>query len=239
MTHRWLAFVLLAASLATGCAGSRYLGSIGRTGVYSNRGYGMTVDTSTAGLSSRFVAIDPLHLEAAPPEHRPRLEKGLLDINGDGALGLGEDVGSFTVPTLRLYRDGPEPMVRIDVDVQIMGGDDAKRTLNELFERELDRLRPVTTSTRTPRVVRDPFARHPAFTEELSISTKDGPRDIRLTLMDGGYFAAEEGGFRRQVVKVLMVAHRLEKELRADHQRLVSGILLARSGAAPSAKERW
>lgn len=238
MPRPLVALVLLSA-LASGCAGTRYLGSIGRSGVYSNRGYGMTVDTATAGVSSRFVAIDPLDLEAAPLALRPRLEKGLLDINGDGKLGLGEDVGRFTVPALRLYVEGAEPRVHIDVDVQIMGGADAGRTLNVLFERELDRLRPVMTSTRALRVVRDAFARHPAFTEELSVTTKDGPRELRLTLMDGGYFAAEEGGFRRQVVKVLMVAGRITTDLRADYQRLVSGILMARSGPPPTTRERW
>lgn len=238
MGRRLFAFALLAA-LASGCAGSRYLGSLGRNGVYSNRGYGMTVDTATAGVSTRFVVIDPTDLEAAPQALRPRLEKGLLDLNGDGKLGLGEDVGSFTLPTLRLYRDGGGAPVLIDVDVQIVGGEDAKRTLNVLFERELERLRPVRTSTRTPRVVRDAFARHPAFTEELTVSTKDGARDLRLTLLDGGYFAAEGGGFRRQVVKVLMVAERITQELRADYQRLVSGILMARAQPPPSAKERW
>lgn len=236
--YRGLALIVLA-TLATGCAGSRYLGSVGRSGVYSNRGYGLTVDTSTAGLSSRFTVIDPQDLESAPPDLRPRLEKGLLDINGDGRLSLGEDVGRFTIPTFRMYQRVGEQTVRVDVDLRIIGGDDAKLTLNKLFERELEKLASVKTSTRALTVVRDQFARNPAFTEELSVSSPEGPRDVRLTLMDGGYFAAEEGGFRRQVVRVLMVAPALSQQLRADHQALVSGIILARAGAAPTAKERW
>ena len=236
--HRLAAFALLAV-VFSGCAGTRYLGSVGRSGVYSNRGYGLTVDTSTAGLSSRFMVIDPQDLESAPLDLRPSLEKGLLDINGDGKLGLGEDVGHFTVPTLRLYRRDDSGTVRVDVDVRIVGGDDAKLTLNKLFDRELERLRPVQTSTRALAVVRDQYAQTPAFTEELSVSGPEGSRVVRITLMDGGYLAAEEGGFRRQVVRVLMVAPSLNKELRADHQRLVSGIILARAGSAQSAKERW
>ena len=64
--RRAAALTVCLALAASACISSRYVGSLGASGFYSNRGYGIAIDFTHADLLDRWTVIDPVNPAAAP-----------------------------------------------------------------------------------------------------------------------------------------------------------------------------
>lgn len=232
--------LLLLGLLLTACASPRYVGSIGRDGTYSNRGFGLAIRLQHEGLSERWEAIDPSQLEKAPAHMRPRLVTQPLDLDSDGHLQITERQ-EYSKPTLRLL-SRTSSTAWIDVDVAIARGPHKADPLDELLTSELRELAKTSSATATAvdqaiasmakrRVVPDFEAR---VTE---LSTPEG--FFRLALIDHDDFQAEQGIIRRQLVKVLLTADQRRPQLAEDHDRLLEAAILNRRGSSETLREQW
>src|SRR5687767_421469 len=111
---------LILLTAVAGCTSPRYIGSIGRDGTYSNRGYGLAIRLDAGGLGERWDPIDPTNTDRVPNRMRPKQATGPIDVDGDGLLQLTERTKHME-PTLRLL-SRTSSVARIDVDVIILGG---------------------------------------------------------------------------------------------------------------------
>ncbi len=223
----------LVAAVASGCLSDRYVGSVGKTGTYSSRGYGLSVRLTADDLSARYKAVDPRSPHTAPDGLAVDILSEPLDINADGVLHMDEAV-EFNRPTLRLFAKtssiGP---VWIDVDVSILSGKDATHTIDAWMAHELKQL------TGKPGLVDEWTARRIGPDYEGRVAEVTADRAYRLALIDHKAFEAEEGTVRRQLVRVLMVAPKMTPRLRRDHDSVLDAIGLNQQAAPLSASETW
>jgi hypothetical protein len=224
-------------SLLAGCTSPRYVGSIGRDGTYSNRGYGLAIRLDVNGLGERWDAIDPTEREKVPKSVRPKRKTDPIDVDGDGLLSLTERQ-EHMVPTLRLL-SRTSSTARIDIDVLILGGANKTAPIDALVALELKQR--VGTSTAgvgeaITKMIRRTVA--PDFDARVAeISSSKGY--YRIALIDHGDFLAEEGIKRRQMIKVLLSAKRRSDPMVEDHDKLLDAVILNRRGSSTSVREQW
>ena len=232
LPHRLIALLLL-----SGCTSPRYVGSIGRDGTYSNRGYGVAVRLSAGGLPERWDAIDPTEADRVPRSMRPAEETGPLDVDGDGLLQFTERTEHLT-PTLRLL-SRTSSVARIDVDVMILGGKNKTAPLDALMALQLKARAGTSTSAvgdaianMKRRKVTPNFAARVAELERPTVFW-------RIALIDHDDFLAEEGIRRRQIVKVVLYAPRKSEAMIRDHERVLDALILNRRGSKETLREQW
>ena len=178
-----------------GCTSPRYLGSIGRDGTYSNRGYGLAVRLSSNGLSERWDPIDPSELDRVPKSMRPKEKGGPLDVDGNGVLTVTERT-QHTEPTLRIL-SRTSSVARIDVDVMILGGNNMTAPIDALMALEL-KTRAGTSSTSVGGAIAGMQRRTVVPDFDTRVAELDtGTGFQRIALIDHGDFLAEEGIRRR------------------------------------------
>lgn len=227
----------LAALLLTACTSPRYVGSIGRDGTYSNRGYGLAIRLQTDGLSERWEAIDPSELDKAPARMRPRMVTQPLDLDSDGHLQITERQ-TYTKPTLRLL-SRTSSTAWIDVDVEILRGPNKTAPLDALLVRELKDLS-ITSSAAVDGAIAETTRRKVAPDFEARITEVRTPEGYhRIAIIDQSDFIAEEKIPRRQLVKVVLTADDREAQLVEDHDRLLDASILNRRGSSETLREQW
>jgi len=214
-----------------GCASSRYVGSIGETGVYSNLGYGLTLDLQASEVAARWQAIDPEAIDDAAAADRPKVNDAPVDLDGDGALTSDETMRHLR-PTLRLIaRSSSAAGARIDVDVVILGGDAASQTVDvaarsaarELISPEF--VTPDWTVSELP-------GGYPVWTTESGTH--------RLAVIDQKAFSGEKvAAPRHQSVRVLLIAPTITEDLRRDFDRVVRGLSLSDKGGPVARQDAW
>jgi hypothetical protein len=213
----------LAAGLA-GCVSDRYVGSIGPTGLYVNRGYGLVLDLGQADLDERWRVVDPLDPASAPPGQAVELREALLDLDGDGVLHHDE-LQRHARPTLRLVSRSATVSATLEVDVEILGGKNGGNDFDGWTQLVLGELagREVSPQEWRRRKLGPDF---PARVAELSEA------GLRVGLVDHGQFLAENDRFRRQIVRVVLRAPGgLDDALRADHDFLLRALSLNHQAA--------
>lgn len=227
--------------LGAACASPRYVGSIGRNDVYSNRGFGVLVDLSKGGVLSRWTAIDPSDMDAVPVAQRPRRVREPLDLDGDGLLQVTEATVYYD-PSLRLVSK-TSSVAKMDLEVQILGENNETVPIDGLLGLELKR-RAGTSSTAQAaafasierrRLTGDVDAR----VAEVRTRIDGAPRTVRLLLADVPDFLAEEGQTRRHIVRLELTAAELDAQMREDFDTVVAGMLLAPKGARTTTQEKW
>ena len=224
--------------LLVGCTSPRYVGSIGRDGTYSNRGYGLAIRLSANGLGERWDPIDPSDPDRVPKSLRPKMRNGPIDVDGDGFLQFTERQQHLD-PALRLL-SRTSSVARIDVDVLILGGVNKTAPIDALMALELkDRAGTSTTavSGAIPKIRRRKVA--PNFDARVAeILTPKGFQ--RIALIDHEEFRGEEGITRRQLVKVVLSGVKTKVEgLAQDHERLLDGLILNTRGSTETVREQW
>jgi hypothetical protein len=223
--------------LLVGCTSPRYVGSIGRDGTYSNRGYGIAIRLSANGLAERWDPIDPTATDRVPKNLRPKEKNGPLDVDGDGFLRLTERTQHLT-PALRLL-SRTSSVARIDVDVLILGGNNKTAPIDALMALELKH-RAGTSTASVGGAITSMKRRKVAPDFDARVAEIRTPTGFeRIALIDHGDFRAEEGLTRRQVVKVVLSARRKNEMLVADHERLLDGVILNRRGSSETVREQW
>ena len=237
-----LAFAGLALGAAlSGCAGPRYVGSIGRDQVYANRGFGVLARLAQGDLLSRWKPADPADLDELPPALRPQRVREQLDVNGDGQLELTETV-VFYRPTLRLL-SRTSSVARMDLDVQLLGRNNAHVPLDAIIGLDLKRMAGTSTGARDAafahierRVLTGDVQ---ARVAEVATESGGARRQVRLLVADVPEFRTEEGQVRRQVVRLALWDTALDAQDRADFDRVVSGLVLAPQGGVAGTGETW
>lgn len=227
--------MVLAMGLASGCASSRYVGSIGPSGVYANLGYGLTLNLQASELSARWQVIDPEAPDAALPADRPGELNAPLDVDGDGELEPRETTRHLR-PTLRLLaRSSSAAGARIDVDVVILGGAEASRPLDDVALVALRELLGPTTQPGEWAAVRIA----PSFHARVTSGTT-GTGAYRLAVIDQTGFQGEAAAQpRRQSVRVLLVAPSIGDALSADFDRVLGALSLAAQGGPVGRQDKW
>jgi hypothetical protein len=223
--------------LLVGCTSPRYVGSIGRDGTYSNRGYGIAIRLNGSGLGDRWDPIDPTSTERVPKGLRPKEENGPLDVDGDGYLRVTERTQRL-VPTLRIL-SRTSSVARIDVDVLILGGGNKTAPIDALMALELKE-RAGTSSVSVDGAIANMKRRKVTPDFDTRVAELATPKGFtRIALIDQEDFLAEEGLTRRQVVKVVLWAGRRNEGLIEDHERLLDGVILNRRGSTETVREQW
>jgi hypothetical protein len=225
-----------ALALAVGCTTPRYIGSIGRDGTYSNRGYGMAILLASGGLAERWQPIDPSETDAAPKGARPTVVTAPLDIDGDGLLEVTERQ-LHAHPTLRLL-SRTSTAARIDVEVGILGGKNAAAPLEALL---FDAMRKVakTSSAAAAGSVAGAVARTVSPDFDARVGEIETDRFYRIAVIDHGGFLAEEGIRRRQLVTVVLAAPSNAAAFTEDHDRVIGAMILNRRGSSTTIREQW
>lgn len=231
LSHRLIPLFLLG-----GCTTPRYIGSIGRDGTYSNRGYGLAIRLSSNGLAERWDPIDPADTKRAPKAMRPKKKTGPIDVDGDGVLRFTERT-QYLTPTLRLL-SRTSSVARIDVDVMILGGNNKTAPLDALMALELK------TRAGTSNAVGDAITgmkrRRVSNLFDARVAELETPKGFeRIALIDHGNFLAEEGIRRRQLVKAVLSAKKRSDALVTDHERLLDGVILNTRGSGATKREQW
>lgn len=223
------------ASAASGCASSRYVGSIGPTGVYANLGYGLTLNLQASELSARWKAIDPASPGDAPVAERPQEVHAPLDVDGDGQL-QGRETTRHLRPTLRLLaRSSSAAGARIDIDVVILGGAAAQSAPEDVAAGALHEM--LGTTTQPGEWVDLRVA--PSFHAKTTGGTSAAGA-YRLVVIDQVGFQGEAAAQpRRQSVRVLLVAPAITPALSADFDRVVGALSLATQGGPVGRQDRW
>ncbi len=228
----------LLAVLSIGCASPRYVGSIGRDDVYSNRGFGLLVNLKAGGVMSRWDALDPSNLEEVPPRLRPKRVREPLDLDGDGLLQVTEATVTYR-PTLRLV-SRTSSVAKMDLDVQILGSNNASVPLDALVGLDIKRLagaNEVAVAESFGAITRVSLAGEVAG-RVVEIQTEGG-QQVRLLVADVSDFVGEEGQTRRHIIRLELSAKALNDEMRADFDHVVSGLMVAPRGAPLSKDEKW
>lgn len=228
----------LLAALGIGCASPRYVGSIGRDDVYSNRGFGLLVNLKAGGVMSRWDALDPSNLKEVPPGLRPARVREPLDLDGDGLLQVTEATVVYR-PTLRLVAR-TSSVARIDLDVQILGSNNATVPLDALIGLDIKELAAgdeAAIAKAFGSIKRVELAGEVAG-RVVEVQTKSEGL-VRLLVADVPNFVSEEGQRRRHIVRLQLSAKTLSDEMRADFDHVVSGLMVAPRGAPLSKDEKW
>lgn len=229
--------LLLLSGFAAGCVSDRYVGSIGRDGTYSNRGWGFGVRLNNGGLDQRWQAIDPEHLESAPPDLRPVVHDEPIDLDGDGVLEMSETTHYLT-PTLVLASKTSSGAV-ISVEVAILGGSDVNLSIDGLVIPEIRRLAGTSSVAIGPIARRRIGAMWDARIAEANTKKRGLPYGYRVVLIDQRDFVAEENLTRRQLVQVVLAAPGITESLRRDLDTFVKAMFLSRFAGAATEQERW
>lgn len=231
----------LLALLSAACASPRYIGSIGRNNSYSNRGFGVTVDLNAGGVLSRWQALDPSDLKDVPPAVRPQRVREPLDLDGDGMLQVTEAT-VFYRPALRLV-SRTSSVATLELDVEILGSNNARVPLDAIVGLDLKRLAGSSTqavalgfSSITRRTLPPNVA---ARVAEVRTQGEGGPMQVRLLVADVPNFVGEERLKRRHIVRLTLKAPTIDDAMRADFDHVVSGLLVAPTGAPLSKDEQW
>jgi len=224
-----------------GCANVRYLGSVGRDGVYSNRGYGLALRVAGEGLEERWRPLDPLNPDDAPALWRPKIVDRPLDLDGDDYFHVSEQT-RFAEPTLRIL-SRTSSVVRVDLTVQIFGKKHAMSPLDAFIALDLKRLAGTSSAAvdksiakMQRKTLRGGFE---ARIAEIATTIEGRPQVVRMALVDQAELVVEEKFKRRQLVRLWMYAPQMTDLLRQDHNRLVERLLLAAKGGPESVQEVW
>lgn len=216
---------------AAGCGTSRYVGSVGPSGVYGNLGYGLTLNLQAGELSARWKLVSPDAPEEAPPGASPEALNAPLDLDGDGELE-GRETMRHLRPTLRLIaRSSSVAAVRLDVDVVILGGAEAERPLDEVARAARVELAGAPTG-------------EDAWTElrvapSFHARALSGP-GFRLAVIDQVGFQGEAAATpRRHSVRVLLVAPEVTPALAADFELVLGALSLASQAGPVSRQDKW
>lgn len=222
---------LALAVLSTACGTSRYVGSVGPSGVYGNLGYGLTLNLQAGELSARWKLVSPESPEDAPAGASPQVLNAPLDLDGDGQLE-GRETMRHLRPTLRLLaRSSSAAAVRLDVDVVILGGAEAERPLDD-----------VARAARVELV--GPPTGDDAWTE-LRVAPTFHARALRgpgfrLAVVDQVGFQGESAATpRRHSVRVLLVAPEVTPALSADFDLVLGALSLASQAGPVSRQDKW
>jgi hypothetical protein len=241
VSTRNVLLALLASVLASACISDRYVGSIGRDGTYSNRGYGFAVLLLLDGLDKRWTAIDPAFPQHAPDDLMQEIRDEPIDLDGNGELDMGETT-RFLVPTLRFVSTSTPSEAEMYVDVAIIGGTAKDAPLDSLLIHELRRLARTSTSadhivsTSTKETVSSSFD---ARIAEARAPEAAGGKMYRVAVVDQNEFVAEQGVKRRQLIRVVLAAPELNAQLREDHNKVLRALVLNRKAGAETTQERW
>lgn len=214
-----------------GCATPRYIGSIGRDRVYSNRGYGIALRLDAAPLLHHYRAVDPHKLEAVPAALRPQRIDGPLDLNGDGVLAITERAPHLE-PALRLISK-TTPDTTLDLSVELVGGERRERSLERLLEEALAGTAPAAVIERAMAQLQT--RRHPGGFPTRVITLPHA----RWAVIEQAGFVAEERIPRRQLVWLRLTSPHLDDDRIADHEAALNALILSRRGGTPSSEETW
>ncbi|MCC7382644.1 MAG: hypothetical protein IT384_12480 [Deltaproteobacteria bacterium] len=204
--------------------------------IYANRGYGFVLDWSAPNLNLRWRLLDPRSVELNP-SIRQEVIDGPIDLNGDGFIDDNETVRHLH-PMLRLlaYTSSTASVsdARIDIDVLVVGGSGAKRSIEQLTREALTEL----FGAGAAQAPAEPRKLGPDF--DARIVEGDTPRGpFRLALIDQPGFVSEGDIPRRQAVRVALYAREITSALRADFNQIIESILLNRRGSPPTQQEQW
>lgn len=229
-SRRAAALTVCLALGASACVSSRYVGSLGASGFYSNRGYGIAIDFTHADLLDRWTVIDPVNPAAAPAGFRLVERELPLDLNADGTLHQDERV-RFTDPTLRMLSK-TSTASWIDLDMAILTGKAAKASLDDLMATYLrDATGSVHDMTRWEK-----RKLGPDFDARVAEISESG---LRMAVIDHSNFEAEDGVKRRQILQVVLRSDALNPQLRADHNFVLRAIALNAVADRQSRQERY
>ncbi len=229
-------------ALCAGCVSPRYIGSIGRDRTYSNRGYGLAVRLTEGGLIERWAPVEPDRIHRAPTQARPETLSDPIDLDGDGRLDITERT-QRQKPVLRLLHR-TEPNAWLDLDVKILGGPERETSLEAVVASQIRPMVGTSSSALSQaldgvRSVKVEDQQGGAFEAKVAqFASKDG-RFVRLAVIDQKRFRAEEGIFRRQIVKVTLRSRAKNEALNADHALFMKSVLLTRAGGRATTKENW
>lgn len=240
--RRGVVLALVLSLGGTACTTPRYVGSLVRDETYVNRGYGVVLRLSDSGVLGRWQAFDPADLEVGPAGPRPKFSEGPLDLDADGKLDVLERTGHVD-PPLRLVAT-QDPSASIDLDIQILGGADAKLPLDALIFRDLKRWIPTSSAgidlAIKGRINVELVGSFKGRATELTIKDADGrPQAVRVAWVEQDGFLGEEGVERRQLVRLLLRSPAITEEQRADFGKLLQHLLLSRRGSSTTNRETW
>ena len=217
-------------ALMMACASDRYVGSVGKTGNYANRGYGLVVALQHQKLLDRWEFIDPRNLDIYQESVRPVLKNEIIDMNGDGTLHHDELVLQWA-PNLRLVNK-QRPGNTIDIAVDILGGKN-KSSDPSAYPRYFVK-QEFTRDTR-PEQWKSLTAGPDYPAQWIQLDTTGS----FLAAIDQGLFLAEEKAVRRQIVWVKLSGPQIPQPDKNDFFAILQAISLNGAAGQQTSQEQY
>ncbi|MEE2901619.1 MAG: hypothetical protein VYC39_04785 [Myxococcota bacterium] len=224
-----LAFTLLVFS-GVACSSDRYVGSLGKSGMYANRGYGVVIQLNDRDLLSRWEYIDPHKIDIYKESVRPSLTQETIDLNGDGTLHHDEVVVQWK-PNFRLVHKDVATS-RIDLGVDILGGRNKAADFGAYVRATVKNEFGVETSKGDWKALR----LGPDFRAYSTRLKEDG---LLLAAIDQGNFSAEEGAVRRQIVWARLKSLELTEQEEKDFGSFLRSLLLNSKAGRQTTWEKY
>ena len=212
------------------CSSDRYVGSLGKSGMYANRGYGVVVQLNHDNLLSRWEYIDPRKIDIYKESVRPSLTQETIDLNGDGILHHDEVVIQWK-PNFRLVHKDTATS-RIDLGVDILGGRNKSADFGAYVRATVKNEFGVETRKEDWKALR----LGPDFNAYSTRLIKNG---LLLAAIDQGNFSAEEGATRRQIVWARLKSLELTAEEEKDFGSFLGALLLNSKAGRQTTREQY
>lgn len=193
-------------------------------------------------MIERWAPVEPDRLNRAPTQARPETRSDPIDLDGDGRLDITERT-QRQKPVLRLLHR-TEPDAWLDLDVKILGGPERETSLEAVVASQIRPMVGTSSSAFSQaldgvRSVKVEDQQGGAFEAKVAQFASADGRFVRLAVIDQKRFRAEEGIFRRQIVKVTLRSKSRNEALNADHALFMKSVLLTRAGGRATTKENW
>jgi len=228
VSHRIVTAVLALAFFS--CASDRYVGSIGRSGNYANRGYGLVIALGQQDLLKRWTAIDPKQVSEFPEALQPKAKEAAIDLNGDGFIHHDELVFQWS-PNLRLFNK-ERPKTQIEVAVEILGGKNQSSNFSA-YARHFLKTEFSRDSTAKDWTSRQISPSYPAF-----ITAFQNPA-THIAIIDHPKFNAEDGATRRQIILVRLSGEKLDAIDQKDFELFLDAITLNKKAGRQTSLEQY
>jgi hypothetical protein len=212
------------------CTSDRYVGSMGRTGNYANRGYGFVAALNHRQLLDRWTFVDPRKTDQFPESIRPLHQSASIDLNGDGTLHHDEVVLQWA-PNLRLVNKAV-PAVTLDVSIEILGGKNLKTNF-PAYVRHIVKKRYKQETNPNEWKSRKLGPDFSALVTQLTASA------VGFAAIDQGRFGAEDKAVRRQIVFVSLQGNGIQDVHRADFETFLSAISLNSMSGRQTSREQY
>ena len=216
--------------LPLSCASDRYVGSIGPTGNYANRGYGFVVALGQGGLLNRWTIIDPRKVDTFPDQLQPLIRETAIDLNGDGFVHHDELVSQWS-PNLRIFNK-QDSSTRIEVAIEILGGKNQTADF-AAYARHFAKTEFKQDTSPKDWIARRVGPNFPALIAEFKTPA------TRIAIIDHSKFSAEDGAIRRQIVLVRLSGPKFEASHRKDFEEFLDAIALNPKAARQTTLEQY